>query len=772
MLRTKRLTCARAIVLGLVTGTLSACATPGPETTEIPEDFGISDSALGTPLASCSTAGSSGFGAGQVLTLTLTGGASTVMLSAVGGKITVNGWTCVNSSGASLLTTGAATVAVKKIVINGDPAVAEKVILDILPGTFGASLFSGAAGSGLQVDLGAGLGDSFMVRGTNAKDSYVMGKSAAGDAFFDITGDLKADVRVIGAETYSIALLAGDDIFTARGGAVNATALATGVSTLTAMAQGIQVLGGDGADTLTGGDGNDTINGGAGADTFKTSSGASADGNDVYIGGAGVDTMDYSGRTTAITASIGPQWATKLGTVDLSTLTYPGDLDTLELVVSVDGAADDTVTFAAPADAAAVVSQINAQVGATVAKLDAGSKLVLHAVAEGPASTFEVVSGDSLAVLGLTASVATGASASDGQPGESDDITYTVENITGGTGDDVLTGSDQVNILNGGTGADTLAGVENATCPVAGGDQLTGGAGADIFLMGAYANCGAILTGGTEKDTASFAARAMNLTITVDGTANDGSPAANSGAGEKANVKTDIEVILGGSAVDTITGGATADEIHGGAGDDVLNGGAGDDTLYGGTGNDEINGAGDNDTIIESGNDSAYSPAIAAGVGDDVINGGAGVDKVSYESRTAALALSICVNAALTGAPTGTGLGAECSDADGDALLTEEDNLVNVEWLVGGTGADDIYGAEGDETLEGGGGADELWGGAGSDNLYGDAGNDELYGEEGDDYAEGGAGDDVMDGGDSDGDICNSDAADVTAVPATLNCEL
>ena len=64
------------------------------------------------------------------------------------------------------------------------------------------------------------------------------------------------DVRVIGAETYSIALLAGDDVFTARGGAVNSTALATGVSTLTAMAQGIQVLGGDGADTLTGGDGN------------------------------------------------------------------------------------------------------------------------------------------------------------------------------------------------------------------------------------------------------------------------------------------------------------------------------------------------------------------------------------------------------------------------------------------------------------------------------------------------------------------------------------
>ncbi len=439
--------------------------------------------------------------------------------------------------------------------------------------------------------------------------------------------------------------------------------------------------------------------------------------------------------------------------------------------LAIDGDAPVTVTLATPADAEDVVTQINTQVGSDVAKLDPGNQLILHALVVGPASALDVQSGSALAVVGITADTYSGADADDGDS-ESDDVTYTVENIIGSTVADHLTGSDQVNILSGGAGNDIIDGVINASCPVGGGDQLNGNDGDDIFKMDAYANCGAALTGGAGNDTADFSARALDLTITIDGTANDGDPTANSAAGEKANVKTDVEVVLGGDGDDTMTGSAAADELHGGNGDDVLNGGAGNDTLYGGPDNDELNGGADDDTAIESGNDTAYSPAIAAGTGDDIINGGAGVDKVSYASRTADLTVTLCVNAAASGAPTGGSLGAECEDDDGDPLLTEVDNLVNIEWVAGGDGDDTITGAEGDETLEGGAGADVLHGGDGADSLYGDADDDLLYGDDGDDYVEGGADDDLQDGGLSDGDVCISDASDVTATDPVPDCEL
>ena len=775
MLRAKRLTCARAIFIGLLASSASAC---GPSEPVDPtdhgsdglEDLGVAESDLGTKLNSCSVAGSSGFGAGQVLTLGLAGGPSTIMLSAPAGKIQVNGWPCVNSSGAQLVTTGVPAVAVKKIVINGDAAVAEKVILDFLPGSFGSTIFSGAAGSGIQIDLGAGVNDSFMMRGTNAKDTWAMGKSAAGDTYLDVTGDSKADIRVVGAENYSITLLAGDDVFAAKGGTISGVGFVAGVTTLNPMTAALSVFGGDGADTLTGGNGNDTLNGGVGNDTFKTAT--AADGSDVYIGGAGTDTMDYSNRGATVTVDIGPPFAMKVGSVDLTTLTYPGDLDAKDIVFSWDGGSDTTVTFATPADAADVVAQINTAAGETVAALDQANQLVIHALAVGPSSQFEVNAGGSaLAVVGITAGTVTGADGDDGAGGENDDVTYTVENLIGGTGADTLTGSDQVNVISGGDAADIIDGYPNATCPVGGGDVLNGNAGADIFKMDTYPNCGAILNGGDGSDSADFSLRTADLTITIDGTANDGDATGNSGAGEKANVKADVEVVLGGDGNDEITGSANADELHGGNGDDTLNGGAGNDVLYGGPGNDEVNGGADDDSVVESGNDTAYSPAIAAGTGDDVVNGGAGVDKVSYASRTADLTITLCVNAAATGAPTGTP-GGECTDDDGDPLLTEKDNLVNVEWVASGDGDDDITGAEGDEIIEGGAGDDVIHGGDGSDSLYGDGGDDLLYGEDGDDYVEGGAGDDLQNGGIGDGDVCISDASDVTAADPVPGCEL
>lgn len=776
MLRTPNLARTSTLALALAAG-LSGCGADdaderNPIATDGLDDLGVAASELGTALASCSTAGSSGFGAGQVLTLALTGGPSTIMLSATSaGKIAVNGWNCVNSSGAALTTSGAAATAVKKIVINGDPTVAEKVIVDLLPASFGSVIFSGATGTGLVIDLGAGGGDTFMLRGTTGIDKVTAGTTVAGDNYIDWNGDLKADVKLTGVENYSFTLLGGADIFSAAGGAVNGTSITAGVTSLTPMTAAVTVFGGDGDDTLQGGDGNDTLNGGNNNDTFKTSSGATADGNDVYIGGPGTDTMDYSGRTSALTVTIGPAVAAVTGTVDITTLTYPTKLNTETLVMKVDGGANVTTTFSSPADAAAVVTQINTAAGATVASLSATNHLILSGIVIGNTSSIQVVSGTALTDLGLSAGTTTGANANDGQSGESDDVTYTVENIIGGSNDDTLTGSDQVNVITGGAGNDIIDGKANASCPATG-DTLNGGAGNDTFVMGAVANCGVVVNGGAGTDTVDYSARTAAINVSLDGTANDGDPTANAGAGEKGNISsTDIEIVLGGSGNDTLSGGANADELHGGPGNDTLNGNGGDDTLIGGPGNDIINGGAGDDLILESGNDTLYNPAIARGTGNDTINGGAGVDKVDYSSRSAALTITLCVDAATSGAPTANPLPPECSDSDGDSALSEADNLVNIEWLVGGTGNDTITGSTADETIEGGAGNDTIHGGAGNDVIYGDAGNDTLYGDAGDDYLEGGAGNDTMDGGGGDGDICSADAADLAATP-TLNCEL
>ena len=64
------------------------------------------------------------------------------------------------------------------------------------------------------------------------------------------------------------------------------------------------------------------------------------------------------------------------------------------------------------------------------------------------------------------------------------------------------------------------------------------------------------------------------------------------------------------------------------------------------------------------------------------------------------------------------------------------------DYIRGGSGNDSIYGSSGDDEIRGDSGADYIRGGDGNDDVYGYAGNDELYGDDGDDYIRGGTGND------------------------------
>lgn len=114
--------------------------------------------------------------------------------------------------------------------------------------------------------------------------------------------------------------------------------------------------------------------------------------NVVYVKG-----VDYQlVRPTAGTAKV--DWsllASLVGTVDLTTLTYPGDLDGKHLKLTLNGDPQDIV-LSAPANAADVVAQINAWVGSSIASLQAVTNyLVLQA------NSIAIEEGDANTVLGF-----------------------------------------------------------------------------------------------------------------------------------------------------------------------------------------------------------------------------------------------------------------------------------------------------------------------------------------------------------------------------------
>jgi Ca2+-binding RTX toxin-like protein len=72
-----------------------------------------------------------------------------------------------------------------------------------------------------------------------------------------------------------------------------------------------------------------------------------------------------------------------------------------------------------------------------------------------------------------------------------------------------------------------------------------------------------------------------------------------SNTGERDNVSTDIETILGGSAADILKGAGNNNRIVGNGGNDTLIGLGGNDTLEGGAGTDLLNGGEGNDLEIQ-----------------------------------------------------------------------------------------------------------------------------------------------------------------------------
>jgi Ca2+-binding RTX toxin-like protein len=157
-------------------------------------------------------------------------------------------------------------------------------------------------------------------------------------------------------------------------------------------------------------------------------------------------------------------------------------------------------------------------------------------------------------------------------------------------------------------------------------------------------------------------------------------------------------------------------------------GGEGNDWLLGGSAADQFSGGPGDDVFSGLGGEDAYFTSQADG--SDVFNGGSEFDAVSYQGRGADLEIHACAAAVTIACEAGS---CDCSGSmSGEP--GEDDRLVNIEDITGGSGNDVIYGSEAADSLSGGPGDDDIFGLGGSDLIFGEGGDDRMDGGADGDY--------------------------------------
>lgn len=136
--------------------------------------------------------------------------------------------------------------------------------------------------------------------------------------------------------------------------------------------------------------------------------------NNVALGAAGIKVVD-DGNGDAVSPLVevtGANFvaagsaAVATGLVDLSTLTYPSDLNNMTLTMSITGRDPQTLTFVSPANAASVVSQITGfWENLLTATTDGSQHLVLTTAQHGEEGVIKILGGTAVGKLGLTASI-------------------------------------------------------------------------------------------------------------------------------------------------------------------------------------------------------------------------------------------------------------------------------------------------------------------------------------------------------------------------------
>lgn len=166
-------------------------------------------------------------------------------------------------------------------------------------------------------------------------------------------------------------------------------------------------------------------------------------------------------------------------------------------------------------------------------------------------------------------------------------VDTTVENLKGGSGNDILSGNAQDNVINGGLGSDVITG--NGGNDTVDYSERTSGTSLWVSLDG-IAHSGAsshqLRTFGTAVNL--YEDGACTLVIGTGGDA--GGPT--SGSDENDTVATDIQNIIGGAGNDCLLGQPLTFTCTGSVCQNNLTGGPGDDMLFGFEDNDVLEGSG------------------------------------------------------------------------------------------------------------------------------------------------------------------------------------
>lgn len=365
------------------------------------------------------------------------------------------------------------------------------------------------------------------------------------------------------------------------------------------------VVGGDGNDALKGGGGNDALgsgeptdstsnlppdrgsdsfDGGLGDDLLRPGAGATqgmADA-DTLTGGGGRDTVTYEARAAPVTVTL--EGAPGDG--------FPGEGDDVKLDVErlVGGGAGDRLTGGPNADT------IDGFKGADTIAGGAGNDTLDGGVDDAESDTVSGGSGQD-AVRGNAGddSLAGDDGRDSVQGGGGDD------SVSGGAGADALTGGAGADALSGGADDDSLNGSTTGLVGIDGGDTLRGDAGDDALAGGdgpdvlAGGTGADDLGGGGGSDASDYTDARSSVTVTLDGRATDGE------AGERDNVRSDVEDVRGGGVQDTFTGSADDNELDGGAGEDFVDGRRGRDQLRGGSSRDVVRARDGNRDVVDCG---------------------------------------------------------------------------------------------------------------------------------------------------------------------------
>jgi Ca2+-binding RTX toxin-like protein len=420
-------------------------------------------------------------------------------------------------------------------------------------------------------------------------------------------------------------------------------------------------------DILTGDDNNNIIEGGLGNDTLDGGLDEAGDGS---------DTISFASVTAGVTFSLLLQHAT--------------------IAQKTGGAGNDIATGFESIIGGKGNDLLTGDNGANIIDGGAGNDII-----EGGANLDRMIGGLGIDTLSYTNSLSSvsvdlskqGTSDANGNPVGSSvvgmgqfgdaagDTGWGFENLTGGKSFDQLYGNDFANTIIGGLDYDTIGGR-------GGNDILDGGGG------------GGIIGNGLNAVSFEYLTSSQHITVTlgkVDGNLNIAQTFTSGVAGDKDSIK-NFSDVYGGAGNDVITGNGTANLLEGGGGNDRLFGLDQGDQLKGNTGDDYLDGGAANDDLRGGdGNDILVGGAGSVSLGD-YLDGGADIDTASFKTS----ALGVTVN-----------LLADTAEG-GDAANDELDNIENLL----GSGKDDILtGDDTDNVIEGGGGNDTLVGNLGIDTL-------------------------------------------------------